>query len=1037
LALLAAQDGRAADAFAVHRRLKHITPSGVAAALDDMARRWPDRVEAAPAWLGTLAADRDILLARFDAGETAASADAAALVDRVRTALLALPLLDADRLLAVRRGAGNLALPGNWDNLQGLDRKGLDNQIAILSGLRQRPVLEPVWQPPVAQAYAGDLCLHWDARRLLFTSNNAMGRYRVHQLDLASPGAPACETAQIPDDDVDNYAGCWLADDEVLFISTASMIGVPCVRGASHIGHLYRTEGNGAIRRLTFDQEHNWCPAVLADGRVMYLRWEYSDIPHFASRILFTMNPDGTGQRELYGSNSYWPNALFYARPIPDHPHRFAAIVSGHHGTRRAGELVVFDPSRGRFEADGVVQRIPGHGQPVVPVIEDRLVDKSWPRFLHPRPLGGGYILVSCQPDARSPWGLYLADFFDNLTLIHEEPGQALLEPILLEPGPRPPVIPGRVQPGAPARVKIVDIYEGPGLTGVPRGTVKALRVFTYAFSYRGMGGQVDRVGLDGPWDVRRVIGTVPVAVDGSAFFEVPANTPVAFHPLDANGRALQLMRSWTTVMPGELQSCAGCHEPQNAGPGPLRRMDALSGPPARIKPWYGPPRGFSFNREVQPVLDGHCVRCHDGRDGRPDLTLRPDVPAGSMAASYNNAARFPPAYLALRAHVRGHTIESDMHLLTPCEFHANTTGLVRMLEAGHHGVRLDPESWDRLNTWIDMNTPAHGTWTEIAGESRTAGVAARRRELLNRYAGIDEDPEDADVRASYRHPTTSPAASSADPGLPADVAGTRQRVSITVEPCTPAERIIDLGGGDSLRFARIPAGSLAPDGGDPHSFPRPFWIGTHEIRNRDYARFDPAHDSRIETGDFLQFSVRERGYPCNLPDQPVCRVSRDRAVAFCSWLSSRTGRRVRLPTATEWEWAARAGLETGSPWSADPDAFAATANLADQSLHRVNTYDWGLPAGAVPPYRPATSRVSDNHRVSAPAGAFAANAWGLHDTLGNVWEWVADTAPDGRAVACGGSWYTRPDHAGFGARAHYPVWQPVYDVGFRVIMEE
>ena len=54
------------------------------------------------------------------------------------------------------------------------------------------------------------------------------------------------------------------------------------------------------------------------DGSVMFLRWEYSDIPHFASRILFRMNPDGTGQGELYGSNSYWPNSVFFARPVPD-----------------------------------------------------------------------------------------------------------------------------------------------------------------------------------------------------------------------------------------------------------------------------------------------------------------------------------------------------------------------------------------------------------------------------------------------------------------------------------------------------------------------------------------------------------------------------------------------------------------------------------------------------------------------------------------------------------------------------------------------
>jgi formylglycine-generating enzyme required for sulfatase activity len=887
----------------------------------------------------------------------------------------------------------------------------------------------------------------------MFTSNNAKGNYRVYELDLSRSSAPAREITQIPDDDVDNYAGCWLADDAVLFLSTASMLGVPCVRGGSHIGHLFRAETDGAIRRLTFDQEHNWCPTLLADGRVMYLRWEYTDIPHYVARILFTMNPDGTGQRELYGSNSYWPNSMFYARPIPDHPRRFAAVVSGHHDTRRMGELVVFDPAQGRREADGVVQRIPGRGTPVKPVIADRLVSDSWPKFLHPFPLGGNYLLVSCQPDAKAPWGLYLVDLFDNITLIHEEPGQALLEPHLLQPTPRPPVIPSQVVAGKPALVKVVDVYEGPGLAGIPRGTVKALRVISYSFSYRGMGGQVDRVGLDGPWDVRRVLGTVPVSEDGSAYFEVPANTPVAFQPLDANGRALQLMRSWITVMPGELQSCAGCHEPQNSGSGARQRMASLDHPPAQLTPWHGPTRGFSFNREVQPVLDRHCVRCHNGTEPkRPDLTLQPDAKAGSASAHYNDVAHFPPAYLALRTYVRGHTIESDMHLLTPCEFHASTTELVRLLEAGHHGVRLDAEEWDRLNTWIDLNTPAHGTWTENAGEARVAKWSSRRRELLKRYAGLDDDLEDTAYRQSWHgRPARDARGETPMPQNALTSAFDVQRSAFGVRvspsfnpapqaagvPLPPSTNTVDLGDGATLRFVSVPAGTLSTDAGVTNVFARPFWIGACEIRNRDFARFDPAHDSRIETGEFLQFSERERGEPCNLPDQPVCRISRTRAEAFCAWLSAKSGLRCRLPSAAEWEWAARAGSGEPAAWGAATNDFSKVANLADKSLRSVHTLGWGLPSGAIPPQRPAAAHVDDRHRVSAPAGSFAPNAWGLSDAQGNVWEWTAETAADGRAVARGGSWYSRPEHALFDARILYPPWQPVYDVGFRVVMEQ
>ncbi len=103
---------------------------------------------------------------------------------------------------------------------------------------------------------------------------------------------------------------------------------------------------------------------------------------------------------EYYGSNSYWPNSIFYARPIPGHPTKVVAVISGHHGVPRMGELVIFDPAKGRHEADGAVQRIPGYGKKVEPIIGDALVDGSWPKFLHPYPLSDKYFLVSCKPDA-------------------------------------------------------------------------------------------------------------------------------------------------------------------------------------------------------------------------------------------------------------------------------------------------------------------------------------------------------------------------------------------------------------------------------------------------------------------------------------------------------------------------------------------------------------------------------------------------------------------------------------------------------------
>ena len=117
-------------------------------------------------------------------------------------------------------------------------------------------------------------------------------------------------------------------------------------------------------------------------------------------------------------------------------------------------------------------------------------------------------------------------------------------------------------------------------------------------------------MGADGPWEPKRILGTVPVEKDGSAFFRVPANIPISMQPLDAEGKALQLMRSWTTAMPGELVSCTGCHDKQNSAPSGTATI-ASRRKASEIQPWHGPTRGFSFSREVQPVLDKHCVGCH------------------------------------------------------------------------------------------------------------------------------------------------------------------------------------------------------------------------------------------------------------------------------------------------------------------------------------------------------------------------------------------------------------------------------------------
>ncbi len=988
-------------------------------------------------------------------------------------ALLDNPLLNFSRLLLIQRGVNNLGLPANFHANTEIPKAGYDNQLATLSPVRPEGKLTPLFQPKGGR-FIGDVDLHFSGEKMLFSMPGENGCWQIFEMNIDGSGLR--ELPLIHEPDVDNYDACYLPDGRIVFTSTATFAGVPCVYGASHVTNLYLLDTAGKIRQLTVDQEHNWCPAVTSSGCILYLRWEYTDLPHSNSRILFQMNPDGTNQMAYYGSNSYFPNSFFYARPVPGHPTKVAGIATGHHGTQRSGRLLILDPARGRNEAGGVVQEIPGRGKPVRPVIFDNLVDGIWPQFLHPFPLSEKYFIVCARPDPRSPWGVYLVDVFDNRILLKEIPGYALFEPVPVRRTPLPPVIPDRIDPEKKeAVVQLTDVYFGKGLEGIPRGIVKKLRLFSYHYSYRGMGGLLGSIGMDGPWDIKRILGTVPVEPDGSALFRVPANTPIAIQPLDEDGQALQLMRSWFTAMPGEVLSCIGCHErveaaPENRGTLAARRE------PSEIEPWYGNVRGFSFHREVQPVLDEYCVGCHDGKP-RPGSAAIPDLRGDRILSDWKTAisghvnftvgGKFSVSYAELHRFVRRPGIESDIRLLSPMEYHASTTELVQILRKDHHGVTLDTEAWDRLFTWIDLNAPYHGTWSEIVGEEAVQGVAARRRAMSRLFAGVDVDPEAIPefpgAKVSRVLPSPHPPAPTGPVELP-DWPFDGEEAKRRQEKAGPStQRTIELPGGIPLELALIPAGVfvMGDPGGHADERPqarvrieKPFWMGRFEITNEQFALFDPSHDSRVESMHGYQFGIH--GYPLNKPRQPVVRVTWNRAAAFCEWLSKRTGYTFRLPTEAEWEYACRAGTDTPL-WYGDLDRnFSTFANLGDAKLKEfaLDTYirvrlvenpnrydDWV----------PKDERFNDGNFASALVGTYRPNPWGLHDMHGNVGEWTGTAfrpypyrEDDGRnnpsarglRVVRGGSWYDRPQRCRSAFRLAYLPYQPVFNVGFRVVME-
>ena len=1124
------------------RVLREFRAEPLEAAIHDMAgsfgNSYPDGQEYL-ARLAKLEENRKSLLRAFnpdDAATRKLAVELAQQLDQLRNeSLLSNPLLDFDRLLVVKRAyrlppnkrsdgkprpvkkspwsyvesleGDALGLPVNHNSIFSIRRSGYDNEIAVLSPVRPGGKLTTLFRPQ-DDVFVGEVDLEFDAGRMLVTMPEN-DRWQV--FELAADGSHPTRLTPDEDHDVDNYDACYLPDGRIVFCSTANYQSVPCWNGLHNVGSLYLLDrASGSIRQLTFDQDDDNYPSVLNSGRILFTRWEYANIPHFFGRLLFSMNPDGTDQREYYGSNSYWPNAVYFARAVPDDSSKVVGIVSGHHGDFRMGNLAIFDPARGRSTDRGLVFRIPdqwhqhfdarnrypdGVQQPLgyekqrEPVLRDRLTSRDWPKFLHPYPLNDSYILVSSKLSPEADWGIYLVDTFGNMMLIRRQPGFALLEPIPFKAAARPPVVSDRVDLSRKdGTVYLQNVYQGPGLAGVPRGSVKELRLLAYSFGYRGMSG-FDKIGIDGPWDVMRILGTVPVEEDGSASFRVPANTPIAVQPLDESKRALQLMRSWFTVMPGEVRSCVGCHESQNTGP-PSRYAQATMESPSEIRPWYGPPRGFDFEREVQPVLDKHCVACHDGKQttvagrSKPDLRsleLRPDYqgilanvpdwydPKKPQTDWSGDLARigkrkqiqilFTPAYEALIKYVRRTGPEGDYHLLQPAEYYADTSLLIQILQKGHHGVELDQEAWDRLVTWIDLNVPCHGTWSEALPIPFNG--AQRKRELAIKYADLDYDPEEIPPVDRKPAKPIQPRKIQVEEGhtqalaWPFDrhQARLRQRAAGS-EP----ERTMDLGDGLTMKLVLIPAGEFIMGNaydGSPDEWPqtrvridRPFWMGACEVTNRQFALFDPSHHSRFVRAQ--KMNVHSRGYPLNEPGQPVVRVSWQQATAFCRWLGERTGEPFTLPDEDQWEYACRAGSRLPMSWGWFTADFSELANMADRTIGNFSKWDFSPLNQIYDGWMPLVESVDDGAMVTAEVARYAPNPWGLFDMHGNAAEWTSslyqpypydrhdgreDSNSDGPRVVRGGSWCDLPYFATASYRFGYPSWRKVHNVGFRVVV--
>lgn len=619
------------------------------------------------------------------------------------------PLLDSsagegqgfDQLLFVKR------LPGTYSHMcdQYFGRNARPGGgVFILESLRHGGPSRNVVGNQLPEGSFLSPVLSYDARRILFAYRKGRvetpedAYYHLYEINVDGTGLH-----QLTSGSYDDFDGCYLPSGQIVFVSTRRGGYGRCHGRPVPLYTLHLMEADGSnLHTLSFNEANEWNPSVLDDGRIVYTRWDYVDRHAVLFQSLWTILQDGTNPQALYGNNSPNPNCTFHPRQIPG-SHKVCSLAGAHHSFT-AGSVITVD-NRAGFDGLKPVTRI----TPEVAFPES----EGWPQTCYetPYPLSESYYLAAYSFDPiytegrlnpPNQFGLYLVDRFGNRELLSRDPAISSISPIPLAPRKKPPALSGTGRPGGQSEgtFVVLNVYEG--IEKLAKGSVKALRVVRILPKQTPLA-DGPRMGLAGQETGKLVLGTVPVEPDGSAYFKAPARVPLLFQTLDQEGMAIHTMRSLTYLQPGETLTCIGCHEPRNLTPS-SKPVEAARRPPSLIRPAPDGSAPLSFPRLVQPVLDKHCISCHNANkpEAKPVLTGEPTQQfTRSYEALMNLGGEMVSRFAAWNGVIN----------TSPDTFGARGSKLIRMLKAGHYGVKLDKESWERLATWLDSNALFYGTF--------------------------------------------------------------------------------------------------------------------------------------------------------------------------------------------------------------------------------------------------------------------------------------------------------------------------------------
>jgi hypothetical protein len=524
----------------------------------------------------------------------------------------------------------------------------------------------------------------YDAKKVLFAyRKGGTHYYNLYEIDIdgknlrrITKGAwDDIEPAYLPDGGIvfasarcKRYIGCWLAQTAILF----------------------RCDSDGGnMRMLSSGSFTENTPSVLPDGRVLYTRWEYVNRDPVVFHHLWTMNPDGTNQAAFFGNMH--PGGVFIdARPIA--------------GTDRV--VFINSPGHGRNEHQGFVATVTDKNGPD---------DKSSMRN------------VSKRRDFRDPCAVaadaFLAAKGNQIVLMDSSGATTVIHTaatMVHEPRPvtvlaKPRLVPSRVDLSKTTGTMMMsDVYIGRNMGGIDRGAIRKLLVLEdlpKPANFHGGGSQPLGHGVTST--LKRVLGTVPVESDGSAHFKVPAMRSIYLAALDENDLSVKQMRSFITLQPGETLSCVGCHEQRTKTPNiaAVGKLKAMGRPADKIEPFAGIRQIPDFPRDIQPILDRHCIKCHNSKDRKGNVILTGDRGPVFSHSYYELFFQWQIKDTAGNpANGSGRQKGNDK----PYTTYSSASALMKKIDTHHNKVKLSAVERNTVRLWIDASAQYPGTYAAI-----------------------------------------------------------------------------------------------------------------------------------------------------------------------------------------------------------------------------------------------------------------------------------------------------------------------------------